>query len=170
MINLQDIMKGLEFGHQAETELKRTGSDKGWKVLADGYRNTLMDLLIEVRKNQPNPDLTYSRLYKLCNQHQWFTQGDVSQYNDMFAARDKGATTHDLAVMIWICSDREKWTVESIQKILDEKMYCAVLHGEIHYIDEYEKVRDFIFEEQEKSEADWEICEYTGRLTKEVVS
>ena len=170
MIDLMNIENGLEFGRKAEEALRRSGETNGMEIISEGYRKTITDLLIEVRKHQPNPDLTYERLYKLCNEHQWFTNGDVSQYNDMFEARDNGATTHDLAVMIWICSDRSKWTVESIQKILDEKMFCAVLHGEIHYVDEFEKVRDFIFKEQETSDADWEICEYAGRLTKEVVS
>ena len=170
MINLQDIMKGLEFGYEAEKELKRTGSDKGWKILAEGYRKTAEDLLIEAKRYQKNPDLTRDRLYKLCNKYQWFTHGSNQQYSDLFEMLEHDFSTHDLAMVIWICSDVTMWTPDSIQKILDEKMYCAVLHGEIHYIDEYEKVRDFILEEQEKSEEDWEICEYTGRLTKEVVS
>ena len=163
---MKDIDKGMDFGRKAEEELKRTGSDKGWQILAEGYRRTAEELLSEVKQHQNNPDLTYSRLYKLCNEHQWFTHGDVSQYNDMFEARDNGATTHDLAIMIWICSDRSKWTVESIQKILDEKMFCAVLHGDAHFIGDYEAVERFLNEEAE-DDPDWEICEYAGRRTQE---
>ena len=167
MMNLNDIETGLEFGRKAEAELSRSGDSSGWQILGEGYRKTLTDALIEIRKHQPNPDLSYSRLYQLCNKHKWFTEGDVTQYNDMFEMRDKGATTHDLAVMIWMCSDRSMWTIESIQKILDEKMFCAVLHGEIHYVSDYESVESFIVNEGDDN-PDWEICEFAGRIRQEV--
>ena len=79
MINLSDIEKGMEFGRKAEAELKTTGQDKGWQILAEGYRKTAEDLLIEARKHQTNPDLTRDRLYMLCNKYRWFTCGSVNQ-------------------------------------------------------------------------------------------
>ena len=167
MIDLKNIENGLEFGRKAEEALRRSGETNGMEIISEGYRKTITDLLIEVRKHQPNPDLTYERLYKLCNQHNWFTHGDVSQYNDLFEARDNGATTHDLAVMIWICSDHAEWTIESIQKILDEKMYAAVLHGDIYYISDYESVEKYLAEESDDN-PDWEICEFSGRI-REVI-
>ena len=165
-MNIHDIVKCLDFGRKAETELRSSGNEGSWKILAQRYRKAAEDLLIEAKKHQPNPDLSYTRLYKLCNRYDWFTEGDVTQYNDMFEMRDKGATTHDLAVMIWMCSDRSKWTIESIQKILDEKMYCAVLHGDIHYIDEYDMVVKFLVHDAEE-DPDWEICEYAGRIKED---
>ena len=158
-MNLKDIEKGLEFGRQAEAELKRTGEDKGWQILAEGYRKTAEELLIEVRKHQPNPDLTRERLYKLCNKHSWFTAGSNRQYEELFNLVDAMATTHEIAMVIWICSDRDRWSIEEIQKILDEKMYCAVLHGECHFVGDYESVERFITEEDEGN-PDWEICEF----------
>lgn len=163
MIDLKNIEKGLEFGRKAEAELTVRKEDKGWQILAEGYRKNLEDLLAEAKKHQPNPDLTRDRLYRLCNKHQWFTSGSVQQYDVLFEMLSEGATTHDLAVMIWICSDTDVWTVESIQKILDEKMWCAVLRGEIHYINDYESVLRFL-EEDADLDQDWEMCELSGRI------
>ena len=163
MINLSDIEKGMEFGRQAEAELKRSCEDKGWQILAEGYRKTAEDLLIEARKHQPNPDLTRDRLYTLCNKYRWFTCGSVNQYQKLFDMRDAGATTHELAVMIWICSD-DGWTVEDIQKALDEWMYCAVRDGEVHYIGVYADVEHFL---SEVPDAEWEICLYAERIKQE---
>lgn len=168
MLNLKDIEKGMDFGRKAEAELKRTGSDKGWEILAEGYRKTADKLLIEVRKNQPNPDLTRDRLYKLCNKHNWFTAGSTNQYMELFDLVDAKATTHEIALVIWICSDRDRWSVEEIQKILDEKMFCAVLRGETHYIGEYEEVQKFLEEECDLDAQEWEICEFSGRIPQEV--
>jgi len=161
---MKDIEKGMDFGRKAEYELKKAGEDKGWEILAEGYRKTADELLIEVRKNQPNPDLTRDRLYTLCNKYGWFTCGSVNQYQKLFDMRDAGATTHELAVMIWICSD-DGWTVEDIQKALDERMYCAVQDGEIYYIGVYEDVERYISEVV--PEAAFEICEYAGQIRKE---
>jgi len=69
-------------------------------------------------------------------------------------------------MVIWICSDITMWTPDSIQKILDERMYCAVLRGEVHFISDYEAVERFLNEEAD-DDPDWEICEYAGRLTQE---
>ena len=162
-MNINDIEKGLEFGRKAEYELKRTGEDKGWQILAEGYRKTAEDLLIEVRKHQPNPALTRERMYKLCNRHSWFTAGSTNQYMELFDLVDAKASIHDMAMVIWICSDRDRWSIEEIQKLLDEKLYCAMLNGEIHYIAEFEEVRKFIDEESERDAQEWELCEFTGR-------
>lgn len=163
---MKDIDKGMDFGRKAEEELKRTGSDKGWQILAEGYRKTAEELLSEAKRHQKNPDLTRNRLYQLCNKYQWFTHGSNQQYSDLFEMLDHDFSTHDLAMVIWICSDITMWTPDSIQKILDERMYCAVLRGEVHFISDYEAVERFLNEEAD-DDPDWEICEYAGRLTQE---
>lgn len=160
MINLQDIEKGLDFGRKAEYELKKSGEDKSWQILAEGYRKSVEDLLIELKQYRSNPDLTRDRVYKLCNKHRWFTSGGNSQYMAMFDMVDAKATTREIAMVIWICSDREKWTVESIQKILDEPLYCAVLRGEVHYIGEFEDVQKFLEEDADLDAQTWTMCEY----------
>ena len=163
---MNEIEKGMDFGRKAEEELKRTGSDQGWQILAEGYRRTAEQLIPEAKRHQKNPDLTRDRLYKLCNKYQWFTSGSTQQYSDLFDMLDHDFTTRDLAMVIWICSDITMWTPDSIQKILDEKMYCAVLRGEIHFVSDYDEVERFLAEEA-GDDPDWEICEYSGRLSQE---
>lgn len=51
-----------------------------------------------------------------CKKENLFTSGDIIQYNKMLAACDsENVSAHDIAVMIWICSDTEK-TVQEIEK------------------------------------------------------
>lgn len=162
MINLQNIESGLEFGRKAESALIASKEDKGWQILAEGYRKNLEDLLSEAKQYQPNTDLTRDRLFKLCNKYDWFCCGSVKQYDKLFEMLRDGATTHDLAVMIYICSDMTEWTIESIQKILDQKMYCAVLHGEVYLVSDYESIERFLTHEASDN-PDWEICEFSAR-------
>lgn len=51
-----------------------------------------------------------------CKKENLFTSGDIIQYNKMLAACDsENVSAHDVAIMIWICSDTEK-TVQEIEK------------------------------------------------------
>ena len=165
MFNLEDAEKTMEFGRKAMQELKPDNT--GWQLVAEGFEKLAADLMIEYRKHQPNPDLTRDRLYKLCNKHRWFTAGSNRQYAELFDLVDAKATTHEIAMVIWICSERDRWSIEEIQKILDEKTFCAVLHGEIHYVSDYESVESFIVNEGDDN-PDWEICEFAGRIRQEV--
>lgn len=64
---------------------------------------------------------TTDAIYAMCNEHSLFTGGDIKQYERMFdRARqlDKN-TIHDVAVIIWICSD-ETNTLEYITDLLLE--------------------------------------------------
>jgi len=159
MFNLKDTEKGLEFGRKASAELKARGEKLGWEILADGFMKAAQDMVIELKHYQPNRSLTRDRLYKLCNQNRWFDHGTVTQYQLLFDKLDEGASTHDLALLIWICSDTAEWTVESIQKILDRPLFAAVHHGEIHYIGEQDETESFLRENDEDGE--WEMCEYS---------
>ena len=44
-------------------------------------------------------------MYRLCNQHKWFTAGSNEQYEKLFQLVDDGATPDQLALVIWVCSD-----------------------------------------------------------------
>lgn len=156
-MNLKNIIKGMNFGRKAEYELKKTGEDKGWQILAEGYRKTADELLSEVMKYLPNKALNRDRLYKLCNKNHWFDHGTVNQYQKLFDMLDDGASTHDLAMVIWVCSDTEKWTMEEIKEMLDLPIYAAVHHGESFFVGEYDEVENFVIEASEK-DPDWEIC------------
>lgn len=56
---------------------------------------------------------TYA-LWRLCNKHQWFTCGSNSQYDKLFYANENGATIEEIATIIWLCSDDEKWCKRDI--------------------------------------------------------
>ena len=56
--------------------------------------------------------LTTTDVYELCNKHQWFTCGDIRQYEKMFdyvREHEIYASSTDkiskLSTMIWICSN-----------------------------------------------------------------
>lgn len=51
-----------------------------------------------------NNKLSRSKLYALCNKYQWFTYGDISQYERMFWKNDNGGTLEEIALIIWLCS------------------------------------------------------------------
>ena len=56
----------------------------------------------------------YEKLYRLCNQKGYFTCGSSEQYSKMFDMAEHGATAHDVALVIWICSnDKELETIEN---------------------------------------------------------
>lgn len=44
-------------------------------------------------------------LYRLCVNRGYFTCGTSEQYQRMFHMARNGATAHDIALVIWICSD-----------------------------------------------------------------
>ena len=44
-------------------------------------------------------------VYMLCRKNEWFTCGSMRQYGKMFDMVDKGEAVHDIALVIWICSD-----------------------------------------------------------------
>lgn len=49
--------------------------------------------------------LTATDVYRLCMSNGWFTCGGNRQYARVMQAADDGMNTHDIAVVIWICSD-----------------------------------------------------------------
>ena len=70
-------------------------------------------------------------LRELCIKNEWFTCGTNRQYDKLFYANEHGATLEEIATIIWICSDDERWCRRDIleelfkAKMLYEKMkYC----------------------------------------------
>ncbi|BAL01909.1 hypothetical protein OBV_p-00540 (plasmid) [Oscillibacter valericigenes Sjm18-20] len=60
----------------------------------------------------------FDDLYRLCNLNGYFTCGNSAQYQKMFDMADAGAAAHDVAVVIWICSDDKP--LEKIEKEVQE--------------------------------------------------
>jgi len=68
---------------------------------------------------------SYNDLYQLCCDNMWFTQGDNSQYQKLFAINSFATNTSEdfsfenfsleqIASIIWFCSDNSKWSYEHI--------------------------------------------------------
>ena len=66
-------------------------------------------------------------LWRLCNKHQWFTCGTNKQYDKLFYANENGATIEEIATIIWLCSDDEKWCRRDIlnELKLEREIYLA---------------------------------------------
>lgn len=62
--------------------------------------------------------ISSNKLYHLCNQYQWFTGGDCSQYEKLFEKNREGASLETLATIIWLCSSSydEKQILEILEK------------------------------------------------------
>ena len=57
-----------------------------------------------------------NEIRKLCINHQWFTAGTNSQYEKMFELVRSGASTHDVALAIWLSTESE--TIENIEEVI----------------------------------------------------
>lgn len=66
----------------------------------DGKEWAVVDLI----KHGPARRLDSSELRSLCIKENWFTSGDVRQYEMLFQRNSEGASIEELAAIIWICS------------------------------------------------------------------
>ena len=64
-------------------------------------------------------------LFTLCNEMNWYTSGDIQQYSKLFEAAKNGASVHDLAIMIWLCSTDV--TLEDVEARLAEDEACGLM-------------------------------------------
>ena len=64
--------------------------------------------------------LTVDQVYALCNEHQWFTCGSNNQYEKLFIMINEKAPIEEVATVIWLCSDDDKWCRRDILYILKE--------------------------------------------------
>lgn len=62
--------------------------------------------------------LSNETLYRFCNEYQWFTSGDCTQYEKLFEKNRQGASLETLATIIWLCSVgyEEKQILEILDK------------------------------------------------------
>lgn len=68
--------------------------------------------------------LNFETVYRLCNKHQWFTDGSNTQYDKMFRMVDEKAPIEEIATVIWLCSDEEKWCRRDILEELRKVGNC----------------------------------------------
>lgn len=55
-------------------------------------------------------------LIHLCIEMNWFERGSAKQYNRLFELNKKGASVHELAIVIWLCSkESSKNTLDLIE-------------------------------------------------------
>lgn len=66
--------------------------------------------------------ISNEELRKICIENGWFDNGTNSQYDKLFMANDQGASTYELSIMIWICTDDETSNEKGRPKI-EEKLY-----------------------------------------------
>ena len=50
---------------------------------------------------------TTTKLRQLCIDNNWFTSGDINQYEKLFYANENGFSISEIATIIWICSGEE---------------------------------------------------------------
>lgn len=65
-----------------------------------------------------NAYLPYCMLRGLCIENNWFTEGSNGQYEKLFNECEAGATVDELTLIIWLCSDADVNTKESIKEKL----------------------------------------------------
>ena len=67
--------------------------------------------------------ISTDKLYKTCNKYQFFTNGDIRQYEKLFERNKEGTSLKTLATIIWICSNgySENEIFQILQKECDLK-------------------------------------------------
>lgn len=91
------------------------------KCIESGYQHYDMfedSLCDDILKRAPK-NLSSNRLYHLCCNRNWFTDGDTDQYQKLFALCNAGAGLDTLATVIWLCSTNA--TREEILATLKEE-------------------------------------------------
>lgn len=64
--------------------------------------------------NKGKAFFTAEHLRQICIKNNWFTGGDNTQYDKLFRMNeDNVSTLHDMAVVIYICSDTDLQTIEN---------------------------------------------------------
>lgn len=68
--------------------------------------------------------LTVQAMYNICNKYEWFTAGDNEQYEKLIEMTKGGAGIHELALIIWICSEDK--TIREIEHTLQQEAWALV--------------------------------------------
>lgn len=72
--------------------------------------------------------LTAQKVIDYCIKNNFFTHGDNMQYKRVLELAEKGFPLHDIATMIWICSETDKHATEIEHDLVE-------LSGEGEYVD-----------------------------------
>ncbi len=68
-------------------------------------------------------------LRKMCIKNDWFGYGTNRQYEKLFYANESGCTIEEIATIIWLCSDDEKWCRRDIlQELQDARERYEINH------------------------------------------
>ena len=54
--------------------------------------------------------ISNEELRRKCIKNDWFDEGTNTQYEKLFYANGRGASIEELATIIWLCTDSEKWS------------------------------------------------------------
>ena len=61
-----------------------------------------------------------SKLQGFCIRHNYFTAGDNEQYEKLFDLFEKNEPMHDIALVIWVCSETDKRPADIGLELLEE--------------------------------------------------
>lgn len=117
MENIQKAIKENEQrGLNKRVKAKYVGEEETKSLRADVRRFFYArDVLENIRDREISTKMDSMGVASYCRRNNLFTSGDMEQYEKVLSACDDNTTpVHDIAVMIWICSDTEK-TVEEIE-------------------------------------------------------
>lgn len=84
-----------------------------------GYETMLTDLFKDIY----NPVIKFDcmDIRSLCIENDWFTCGSNMQYERMFEMAENGCTLHDLAMVIYTCSDNAE--VDEIEREIRDLVF-----------------------------------------------
>lgn len=61
-----------------------------------------------------------AELREFCIRHNYFTNGDNEQYSKLFELFERNEPMHDIALIIWICSETDKRPADIGLELLKE--------------------------------------------------
>jgi len=65
--------------------------------------------------------ISAGRVYDLCKEHGWYTDATNTQINKLIYMVQHGASLQEIATIIWLCSNEEKYTRREILAILKKE-------------------------------------------------
>lgn len=114
----------IERYHYSYDDNNSNESDVYWRI--DDLSEPVCFVSIELVGHDielPKCKLNTQDLWQLCNEKNWFTNGDNYQYERMFKANEEGCSLDELVAIIWICSNKS-WTKEQIKdEIIIREIY-----------------------------------------------
>lgn len=92
--------------------------------LYDVYKDAIESLKAKENEVMKKKALfTTEDLYQMCNNYNWFTCGDNTQYNKLFELNREGASIEELALVIYICSDCSRESILNKLKVKYRRLH-----------------------------------------------